>query len=85
MSNARAGVSYLAIVTQSTDESESMAAYFNDHGVVAFCQQNEVNCPVDGLEAMAKIEALKVTWPWFNEHSDSGVLGMNLSLFEVPN
>lgn len=85
MSDTRAGVSYLAIVTESTDEAESLARYLNDHGVVALHHDsNEVNCPVNGLEAMAKVEALKVTWPMFYEHTDSGVLGMTMSLFEVP-
>jgi hypothetical protein len=82
---AHANVSYMAIVTESPDKAESMAAYFNDHGVVAFHQNNEVSCPFDSMETLGKIEALKGTWPWFDEHSDTGVLGLTMSLFEVPN
>lgn len=87
MSDTRAGVSYLAVVTESTDEAQSLASYLNDHGVVAFHQEgNEISCPVErGLETMAKIETLRGTWGWFREHSETGVLGLTMSLFEVPN
>lgn len=71
------GVSYLAIPVDSADEAESLANYLNEHGCAAFQQStNEVNCPLENDETRRRIDALKQTWAWFWEFSDSGLLGL---------
>ena len=73
------GISYLAIPLDSADEAESLANYFNEHGVCAFQQtSNEVNCPLENADTQARIDLLKQSWALFWEHSDGMLMGLQV-------
>lgn len=75
-------ISYHTIQTDHVDQAESLAYYLNEHGVCAHAQGDGIEVPVPDAGAFERIEALKTTWGWFWENSDSGLFGLPMYVKE---
>lgn len=71
---------------ESADQAVSLSEYLNQHGLLAFKEEGEIDAVLVTVEApnedMAaeqerRIHMLRSTWEWFWEHSDKG-------LFDLP-
>jgi len=72
-------VTYHTIHTDHRDEAASLAFYLNEHGVVAWVSEynpEAVETPQMDREIFDRVEALKASWVWFWETSDSGLFGL---------
>lgn len=75
-------ISYHTIQTDHSDQAESLAYYLNEHGVCANATADTIDVPVPDTATFDKVEALKTTWSWFWDTSDSGLFGLPLYVKE---
>ena len=69
-------INYHTIQTDHVDEAESLAFYLMEHGLDAHPQGDGVEVPVPNRQTYEQVEALKQSWQWFWDTSDSGLFGL---------
>jgi hypothetical protein len=77
-------ITHQVIVTDHPDEAQSLAGYFNEHGVFAVvCDDHEVRAASPNSETDSLIRTLKSTWQHFWDNSDSGLMGLPMFVKET--
>jgi hypothetical protein len=80
---AQTRVSYRTMMTEGTDEAESLSGYLNEHGVFAIVSNgHEVSVACEDTETFELLSTLQTTWQRFWDNSDSGLFGLPMFIKE---